>query len=214
MQGSNRPMSRVPYLLLAWCAGAWCAGIGAAAMFGGGAWPLAVAACAAAVALACARRSVLAAAYAVLLPAIFIAGVAREQASHHALADDAVAHYKGGVAMRIRGVLRDDPEIGDTSQRFAVSVKAVQRAGEWDDASGGVLVRGPLLPHYRAGDIVELEGKLETPPQLDDFDYAAHLARRGIGSVMEYPQTRVVGREEPNAVRAALLRARRTLSDG
>lgn len=214
MQGRSRPTVRVPYLLLAWCAAAWCAGIGAGAMFGAGAWPLAVAVCAIALAVAFARRSGLAAVYAVLLPGILVAGIAREQASHDPLPGDAVAYFNDGVAMRVRGVLRDDPETGDTSQRFAISVREMQRAGEWHDASGGVLVRAPLLPGYRAGDIVELEGKLETPPLLEDFDYAAYLARRGISSVMEYPQTHVIGHDEPNLVRSGLLSARRTLSNG
>jgi competence protein ComEC len=214
MQGRSFSAIRVPYLLLAWCAGAWCAGIGAAAMFGADAWPLAIATGGGALAMAMVRRNPMAAACAVVLPAIFLAGVAREQMSHRPMPDDAVAHYNDGVAMRIRGVLRDDPDVGDTSQRFAISVREIQRAGDWHEASGGVLVRTPLLPEYRAGDMVELEGKLETPPRLQDFDYAAYLARRGIGSVMEYPEARTVGHDEPSVVRRILLNARRTLSDG
>jgi competence protein ComEC len=93
-------------------------------------------------------------------------------------------------------------------------VREIQRGGEWIDASGGVLVRAPLLPHRHAGDALELEGKLESPPKLDDFDYAAYLARRGIQSVMDYPETRAIGHDEPNLLRATMLDARRTLSRG
>jgi competence protein ComEC len=221
MQGSNAIMQRsaparvrVPYMVLALAAGAWFAGIAAAATFGDGAWPLAIAAVLAGVALAMVRRSAAVAAYALLLPLIFAAGIAREHASHHPLPDDAAAHFNGGVAMRIRGALRDDPEIGDTSQRFAISVRKIQRDGAWAGASGGVLVRGPLLPRYRSGDIVELEGKIEAPPRLEDFDYAAHLARRGIASVMEYPRTRIIGHDDDNVARTTILRARRALSQG
>lgn len=214
MQGSAPARVRVPYMLLALAAGAWFAGIAAAATFGDGAWPVAIAAVFSGVALAMVRRSAAVAAYALLLPLIFAAGIAREHASHHPLPDDAAAHFNGGVAMRIRGVLRDDPEIGDTSQRFAISVREIQRYGAWDGASGGVLVRGPLLPRYRSGDIVELEGKLEAPPRLEDFDYAAYLARRRIARVMEYPRTRRTGHNDDNIARATILRARRTLSHG
>jgi len=205
---------RVPYMLLALAAGAWLAGIAAAATFGDGAWPLALAAAFSGVTLAMVRRSPAVAAYALLLPLIFAAGIAREHTSHHPLPDDAAAHFNSGVAMRIRGVLGDDPEIGDTSQRFAVSVREIQRNGAWDGASGGVLVRGPLLPRYHSGDIVELEGNLEAPPRIEDFDYAAYLARRGIASVMEYPRTRIIGHDDDNIARATILRARRTLSHG
>ncbi len=201
-------------MLLALLAGAWFSGIAAAATFGDEAWPLALAAALSGVTLAMIRRSPPVAAYALLLPLILAAGIAREQSSHRPPPDDAAVHFNGGVAMRIRGVLRDDPEIGDTSQRFAISVREIQRDGTWDAASGGVLVRGPLLPRYRSGDVVELEGKIEAPPQLEDFDYAAYLARRGITSVMEYPQTRTIGHDNDNILRATLLRARRTLSHG
>ncbi len=214
IKGTAPARVRVPYMLLARAAGAWFAGIAAAATFGDGAWPLVIAAVLSGVALAMVRRSVAVAAYALLLPLIFAAGMAHEQTSHNALPDDAAAYHNGSVAMRIRGVLRGDPEIGDTSQRFAVSVREIQRDGAWDGVSGGVLVRGPLLPRYRSGDIVELEGKLEAPPRLEDFDYTAYLARQGIASVMEFPRTRSIGHDDEDVVRATILRARRTLSRG
>lgn len=127
---SGRPVasSLVPYLLLAWLAGAFVAGVATSATFGAGAWPAAVAVGATCAAVGVARKRRLWAAYAVVLPAVFLAGVAREQAGRPALAaDDAVVH--AGASRLIRGVVRDDPEIGDTSQRFAIDVRAVQRAG-------------------------------------------------------------------------------------
>jgi competence protein ComEC len=154
------------------------------------------------------------AAYALVLPLVFAGGIIREPSSHQPLAADAVARHNDGVAVRIRGVLRDDPETRDTSQRMTVSVRAIERAGSWERASGGVLVRAPLLPRYRSGDVLELEGKLLHPPEVEGMDYAGYLARRGIGSVMEYPYARAIGHDDDNILRATLLRTRRTLSRG
>lgn len=50
----------------------------------------------------------------------------------------------------------------------------------------------PRYPAYRYGDILQATGKLETPPQLDDFDYRGYLAHQGIYSTMLYPEVEVI----------------------
>lgn len=164
------------------------------------------------IALAAARRERHLAIYALVLPAVFALGVARFSSARPQAAADAIARYNDGVAMRVRGVLRDDPDIGDTSQRFVVDTREVQVRGAWQPASGGVLVRSGVVPRYRSGDIVEAEGKVESPPRLGGFDYADYLQRRGIGSVMQFPSLRLAGREDDGIVRATVLAVRRRLS--
>jgi competence protein ComEC len=198
--------------VLAWFAAAWIAGIAASATFGDGAWPLAVALAASLLALAVVRGERWLALMALALPAVFVLAIAREHNARASMRDDAVAHYNDGVAMRLRAVVRDDPEIGDTSQRFPVSVRSIQRDAAWERASGGVLVRVPLLPKYSAGDIVELEGEVASPPRVDGFDYADYLARRGIGSVMEYPQVTLAGHDDIGVIDSIVLPVRRELS--
>ncbi len=202
-------------MALAWASGAWIAGTAAAATLGAsacGGLALAIAALSATVYVI--RRERRALVYAMLLPALFALGAARYHAAAPHLAPDAAARFSDGVDMRVRGVLRDDPDIGDTSQRFAISVRAVQVRGEWTPASGGVLVRTGLLPRYRSGDVLELEGKLQSPPHIDGFDYADYLQRRGIASVMESPAARRAGHEDDGIARATVLHVRRTLSHG
>lgn len=199
-------------MTLAWYAGALIGGIAASATLGSGAWPLAGALALAAAAHAVARGRPALALHAIALPALLATGIALEQRSQAPPPDDAVSHFNGGPSMRIRGVLRDDPDIRDTSQRAAISVRQAQVNGAWRHASGSVLVRLPLLPRHRAGDVLELEGELRAPPALDGFDYAAYLERRGIRSVMEYPAARTVAYDAPPPYRRGLLRVRRSLS--
>ncbi len=200
-------------MILAWLAAAWLAGIAAASALGRGAWPLSLALLAFVLAVAIVRRDRRIAAAALLLPVIFLAGVVRFETSRPHVAQDAVSPYNDGAAMRVRGVLRDDPEIGDMSQRFSISVRAIQIDDAWRPASGGVLVRTGLMPHYRSGDLLELEGDLESPPVVDGFDYAEYLARKNIRSLMVFPLLHTVGHEDDSLPRATILTVRRKLSE-
>lgn len=211
MYGRTDPRFPIPHLLMAWLAGAFVAGIASSATFGAGAWPLGVAIAAGCGAAALARRSWIWGAYAVVLSTIFLAGVVREPGGQPSLAADDVARHAGASRL-VRGVVRDDPALGDTTQRFAVDARQVQRTGVWRDASGGILVRTPLLPRSRVGDVVELRGELDLPPELDGFDYAAYLLGRGVSAVMDYPRAEAIGREKPPWWRSAALRTRRELA--
>jgi competence protein ComEC len=199
-------------MALAWLSAAWLGGTAASATLGRGAWPLALALGAAALTMFVVRRERAALVYAVALPALFLLAGARYDATRPHVAPGDAARFNDGVAMRIRAVLRDDPDVGDTSQRYAVTVRAVQMDGGWQATSGGVLVRTDLLPRYRSGDVLEIEGKLESPPRLDGFDYADYLARKGIASTMEFPFARRAGHEDDGILHATVLHVRRTLS--
>ena len=54
------------------------------------------------------------------------------------------------------------------------------------------LVRDRDTPYFRYGDVLRLEGRLETPPRFDDFDYREYLARQGIAAVMPFPRAALV----------------------
>ena len=54
------------------------------------------------------------------------------------------------------------------------------------------LVRERDAPYFRYGDVLRLDGRLETPPVFVDFDYRAYLARQGIAAVMSFPRAALV----------------------
>lgn len=204
----------IPHLTLTWLAAAWIAGMASAAVFGGAAWPIALAIAAATLTVALVRRDLIVIAFAIVLPLIFAGAVLRHDRAQPHPSPDAAAHYNDGPAVRVRGVLRSDPDIGDTSQQFTVDVRELQLGGEWQRASGGVLVRTGVIPKRESGDVVELEGRLETPASDTGFDYADYLARRGIASTMQYPQVQRIGHEDDSIFRATVLHVRRKLSRG
>ncbi|GAH19856.1 unnamed protein product, partial [marine sediment metagenome] len=58
--------------------------------------------------------------------------------------------------------------------------------------SGTALLFVPRYPIYSYGDVLLVTGKLETPPQLNDFDYKGYLAHQEIYSTMLYPKIEIV----------------------
>jgi competence protein ComEC len=199
-------------MALAWLAAAWITGIAAAAIFGLAAWPVAFTIAAVGGAIALVRRDRTVAVAAVALAAIFAGAVLRFETDRPHVAADDVSHYNDGVDMRVRGVVRDDPEVGDESQRFSITVRAIEIQGEWQPQSGGVLVRAGYLPRYHSGDVVEIEGKFQSPFAGAGFDYADYLARKDIRSTMEFPLVRITGHEDDGIMRTAILHVRRRLS--
>jgi competence protein ComEC len=54
------------------------------------------------------------------------------------------------------------------------------------------LVQTGRHPSYAYGDELRIEGRLETPPELEDFSYRDYLARQGIHSMMRYGRITVL----------------------
>ena len=70
----------------------------------------------------------------------------------------------------------------------------VEKEGEGNEVSGTALLFVPRYPAYKYGDVLQVTGKLETPPQLNDFDYKGYLAHQEIYSTMLYPKIEILER--------------------
>nr|MQY81821.1 DUF4131 domain-containing protein [Dehalococcoidia bacterium] len=87
-----------------------------------------------------------------------------------------------------------DPEISDRSTRLYFSPAEIRTDGEWQPAEGNALLFVPRTSTYRYGDQLRVTGELDTPPQLNDFDYRGYLAHQGIYSTMLYPDIEIEAR--------------------
>jgi competence protein ComEC len=65
---------------------------------------------------------------------------------------------------------------------------------------------------YKYGDLLEVAGRLETPPSFPDFDYRQYLARRGISSIVTYPRVDFVASGQGNDLMEGVHSLRRGLS--
>lgn len=141
-------------------------------------------------------------------------GAARYQAHHEAVVakDELVSMRESGRA-GIRGTVISQPEVVDVTTRWRLEVSEVRQAGstEWDPAEGRVLVYHRWLVDVRYGDELELQGKVETPPQFDHFDYRAYLARQGVHNIMRYPRFTVLGHDHGNPFLGAVYEVRARL---
>ena len=157
-----------------------------------------------------------------VLPAIFalfvVVGCLRT-----AVMTDTTAELEGyhtQSPIQVEGLVLDDAGPVGAAMRFPVRVERVLSEGGWVEVEGTALVtagrsaeaaghRDP--PHIRYGDRLRLEGPLTVPPELDDFDYPAYLARQGIGSVMSFPSVTIVDEGQGGRLRSALFGVRRSL---
>jgi competence protein ComEC len=95
--------------------------------------------------------------------------------------------------VEIKGVINADPEVRDKATHIRLSATEIKGDEGWQEISGQALLFVPRYTAYHYGDVLQVKGKLETPPQLDDFDYEGYLARQGIYSTMLYPEIEVLG---------------------
>ncbi len=96
--------------------------------------------------------------------------------------------YNDQETVEIEGVVDTDPETGDKTTHLRLSATRIKVEQAWQEISGTVLLFVPRYPTYHYGDELRVTGNLQTPPQLDDFDYQAYLSHQGIYSTMLYPQ--------------------------
>ena len=109
---------------------------------------------------------------------------------------DSLSPFHSTLGVIIEGVISDDPQSTGMQTRLRLRVDRVFAQGQWQIATGDVLVmlRAPVeivaqrdRPYFRFGDRLALQGELNSPPELDEFDYPLYLARQGISTVMSFP---------------------------
>jgi len=108
--------------------------------------------------------------------------------------DQSCLHSYNNQTVTIKGMVNTDPEVGDKTTHLRLSTSEIKPDKEWQTVSGTALLFVPRYPTYSYGDVLLVTGKLETPPQLDDFDYKGYLAHQEIYSTMLYPKIEIIDR--------------------
>ncbi|MGD0765296.1 MAG: DNA internalization-related competence protein ComEC/Rec2 [Dehalococcoidia bacterium] len=199
-------------MTLAYLAAAWFLGAVAAALGLVPPWPLVAIAGVASAAVALAQRRIDVALVALLCAALFSGAVLRFDAGSPTDQPAGIARYNDGDAVQFRALVTGDPEEKTSSVSLHLQARQVLQDGVWQPVSGGVLLRQSLLPRYQYGDLLEIKGKLETPPVLPDFDYRSYLARQGVVSEVNYPKTTLIEHGRGNPLLAAVHGLRNDLS--
>ena len=129
--------------------------------------------------------------------------------------------YRGPAPLQIEGVVVGDPRSRGVAATLNLSAERINTGDGWVDTTGEVLVtlrasvelvRSRTPPYFRYGDRLRLRGPLASPQPLEGFDYPAYLARRGISSVMVFPEAALVAEGEGSTFYRWLYGARRRLA--
>ena len=144
--------------------------------------------------LAPARRGALVAAGLCLLA--LLSGVLRFPSDSVSPNQHSLAFYNDGGVVEVQGMVAEPPDVRDTFSLLTLSASQVVLEDENNQVSGKALIRVPRYPVYRYGDMLRVTGSLQTPPTLEDFDYAGYLADRGIHSIMYYSGVEIVARDQ------------------
>jgi len=106
--------------------------------------------------------------------------------------EHSLCFYNDAGVVEIQGTVVEEPEIRDRYCLLTFSADEIIVDGERKEILGKASVRVPRYPTYHYGDVLKITGRLQTPPQLEDFDYKTYLERQGIYSVIYYPGVEVL----------------------
>jgi competence protein ComEC len=112
--------------------------------------------------------------------------------SLHTVDESRLHFYNDHGSLAIKGMLSGEPDVRDKNTQLKLATTEIRLDGEWQRVEGTVLIFVPRYPAYNYGDVLLVTGELETPPQLDDFDYRGYLAHQGIYATMLYPKIEVL----------------------
>ncbi len=156
---------------------------------------------------------------AVILPlmALFLAiGAIRYQLNQPRIDPSFIAYYNDqGTETTLVGVVSEPPDVRDTYTNLRVQVEQYTPI----DKSRFTSVRGTLLARvstsasFAYGDRIRLQGKLQAPPENEDFSYREYLARQGIYSYMAYPSTTALQAGQGNPILSILYSFRQKAVD-
>ena len=122
----------------------------------------------------------------------FFGGACHFQSSLPPTGERSLQFYNDHGIVTINGIINTDPEVREKTIHLHLSATDIKLDEEWQKVSGTALLFVPRYPTYEYGDVLLMTGKLETPPQLDDFDYKDYLANQGIYSTMLYPKIEIL----------------------
>lgn len=127
---------------------------------------------------------------------------------------DELVSFRDTGSVILRGSVASLPETRDTSTRWLLQVEQVRanRSDAWEPRSGLVQVYSRWQQPIEYGEVLELAGKLATPPKLGGFDYQEYLGRQGVHSTMRYPQISRTGEPRRLSLLAPLFKIRESVA--
>jgi len=118
--------------------------------------------------------------------------------------DETSLAYYNGHTVTLEGVVVGEPDLRDQWVKLRLEAKRLKVEGQWREVRGLALVHTRRYPGYAYGDLLEVEGELETPPEFEAFSYKDYLAQQGIYTLLRYPQIDRLAQGQGNPFYTAL----------
>lgn len=130
-----------------------------------------------------------------LLLLVFALGGLRYQQAVPVISPEHVAWYNDSLAeFAVEGLVIAPPDMRDNATYLRLQVRSLQpeNGPQLPPVEGKLLVVVYEPGFWQYGDVLRLEGQLETPPQGESFSYRDYLARQGIYSSMRGPRVELL----------------------
>lgn len=129
----------------------------------------------------------------------FVLGVLRFQISELNIKNDKLSKLNDTDSIvTLYGKVADEPVKKDTTQNIKINVKNILISGQKEKVLGKILITVPKYPEFNYQDILQIEGKLKTPFENEEFSYKNYLLKDGIYSVMSFPKIKLTEKYAPN----------------
>lgn len=130
---------------------------------------------------------------------------------------DWVQSLNDGPEITLVGQIVGDPERMGSVQRMEVGHLRLED-GRWKLDSdwilkGKILIKSRRYPEYHYGDEIKIAGKLQTPPEFEDFSYRNYLKTKGIYSLTDYPEITLLSSGNGSRTYAILLNFRHRVEE-
>jgi competence protein ComEC len=113
----------------------------------------------------------------------------------------------------VTATLIDPPDVRDTYTNLRLRVQAVDSGQKHFQVGGLLLVRVSANQLYQYGQNLRLRGRLQTPPENEDFSYRDYLARQGVYSYMPKAEVTILPGSSANPVLSAVYALKGRLLD-
>ncbi len=104
----------------------------------------------------------------------------------------------------VTGTLVDPPDYRDTYTNLRLRVQAVDNGAKHFAVGGLLLVRVPPNQTYEYGQNLRVRGRVQTPPENEDFSYRDYLARQNIYSYMSNAEATILPGSSANPILTAV----------
>jgi len=140
-----------------------------------------------------------------LLITAFCVGLVRGEAGKPLFTDTDLAYYNSNQPVVIIALASQPVENHDKSTLLTVSAREISLDGSnFIPVKGEALILLPAGRSYLYGDLMQITGSLETPPERADFSYKQYLENRGVFSYLSYPKIKVTGSNQGSPVLTAI----------